>query len=1003
MIGQIVSHYRILEELGEGGMGTVYLGEDLHLGRRVAIKFPLTKPDDHQLRARFLREARAASLLNHPNIAAIYDYGETDDGRPFIVMELINGETLSSLIEEAKLPLARAVEIIEDVARALGEAHEHGVIHRDIKPSNVIISERQVKVLDFGLAKHLNAETLQGADSDARTLLATNTQSGTIIGTPLYLSPEQATGAPVDARSDLFSLGAVLYESIAGRPPFSGNSVVEIAAQVIHVNPQPPSAFNPKITNELDRVSLKALAKLPEQRFQSANEFISDLDHASSALRERAPDQTPTQRITVTHAHGAASTLATLSDILRRPRFSVRLVILALVLIGALGWGLKIMWRTTPHQPSAEAQRWYQLGTSALREGTYYKASQALQQATAADNNFALAHARLAEAWTELDYGDKAKDETILAGSLVRDRSSLSPLDALYLQGITDTISRNFGNAIKEYSEIVNRVPDAEKAYAYFDLGRAYEKNEDLENAINSYKKATDLDPQCAPAFLRLGVLYGRRQDFAGAELAFQKAVQIHRASSNFEGVAEALYQHGALYDDQDRGSEAKGQLEESLTIARATGNQYQEIKSKLLLSSVLRTAGDTASAQEYANEVIQLAQANGLENLTTSGLIDLGNSYLLKSDFDHAEQYFKQALEYAQRNKGRKNEARALLSLGSLDQTRGNLDEAVSYIERALGFYQSGGYRQETAQALILLGRLNRDRGNYESAIRAFQQQLDIAQQDGNLKLQALSHEGIGTVLAKQERYPDALSHYEASYALNSKLDNHLAVANSLSNRINLLNLLGRYNETQPLLAELSETSATLKNKQLMMYLDLDLGKAALTQRSFDVAKAKLRTALALASEVQLRESIIEAKRTLCNANALSGATREAVPLCKEAVSLAEQTKDPWLLSRAKLTLAEALLESGDHKTALENSLATVDGFEHTQQKDSEWFALLIAARASQTGNDTAKAHEYANRSLELFKGLEQTWGTDSYRSFLTRPDVMYYHRQLQLLTDSR
>jgi Kae1-associated kinase Bud32 len=246
MIGQIVSHYRILEELGEGGMGTVYLGEDLHLGRRVAIKFPLTKPDDHQLRARFLREARAASQLNHPNIAAIYDYGETDDGRPFIVMELIKGETLSSLIEEAKLPLARAVEIIEDVARALGEAHEHGVIHRDVKPSNVIISERQVKVLDFGLAKHLNAETLQAAESDARTLLATNTQSGTIIGTPLYLSPEQATGAPVDARSDLFSLGAVLYESIAGRPPFSGNSVVEIAAQVIHVNPQPPSAFQPK-------------------------------------------------------------------------------------------------------------------------------------------------------------------------------------------------------------------------------------------------------------------------------------------------------------------------------------------------------------------------------------------------------------------------------------------------------------------------------------------------------------------------------------------------------------------------------------------------------------------------------------------------------------------------------------------------------------------------------------------------------------------------------------
>src|SRR5688500_434935 len=139
MIGQVVSHYRILDELGKGGMGTVYLGEDVHLGRQVAIKLPQTKPDDHQLRARFLREARAASQLNHPNIASIYDYGETADGRPFIVMELINGQTLSTLINEARLPVARAVEIIKDVARALGEAHALGVIIQYNTHSRVII------------------------------------------------------------------------------------------------------------------------------------------------------------------------------------------------------------------------------------------------------------------------------------------------------------------------------------------------------------------------------------------------------------------------------------------------------------------------------------------------------------------------------------------------------------------------------------------------------------------------------------------------------------------------------------------------------------------------------------------------------------------------------------------------------------------------------------------------------------------------------------------------
>src|ERR1039458_2488295 len=189
MIGETVSHYRILSKLGRGGMGVVYLAEDTHLARQVAIKFS-TAPPENEDRARFLREARAASALNHPYIARVYDYGEAPDGQPFIVMELVGGEDLACLLHRGAMPVPQAIRIVQEAAEALGEAHRHGIVHRDIKPSNIVINELgQVKVLDFGLAKLYREPAPPTGDSP--TVLASATAEGTVLGTPAYMSPEQ--------------------------------------------------------------------------------------------------------------------------------------------------------------------------------------------------------------------------------------------------------------------------------------------------------------------------------------------------------------------------------------------------------------------------------------------------------------------------------------------------------------------------------------------------------------------------------------------------------------------------------------------------------------------------------------------------------------------------------------------------------------------------------------------------------------------------------------------
>ena len=341
MIGQTVSHYRIVEKLGEGAMGVVYLAEDTHLGRHVAIKF-LTDSQDHRYRARFIREARAVSTISHPHIAVIHDYGETTECQPFIVMEYIKGETLSDLLHESKLTITEAVEVIEAVGEALGAAHARGIIHRDIKPSNVLVNkDGEVKVLDFGLVKHLHEDHPQEAGPDANTLLA-RTSSNVIIGTPLYLSPEQAMGTAVDARSDIFALGALLYESLTGKPAFSGGSVIEIGARILHFNPPPPSSINKRVHPELDRITLKALAKKPESRYQKAAEMVADLRATRNALDNE--DGHRTQRL-VASKPSHSSAFKSISESLRRPRLSIGFFAFAIVCVGlAIG----LIWPRPP-------------------------------------------------------------------------------------------------------------------------------------------------------------------------------------------------------------------------------------------------------------------------------------------------------------------------------------------------------------------------------------------------------------------------------------------------------------------------------------------------------------------------------------------------------------------------------------------------------------------------------------------------------------------------------
>jgi eukaryotic-like serine/threonine-protein kinase len=292
--GEQIGPYTILEFLQAGGMGEVYKARDTRLDRTVAIKFlPSVLADDAAALDRFRREARAASALNHPRICTVHDTGDYR-GRPFFVMELLEGQSLNERISGKPVPVPELVDLAVQTCDALQAAHAKGIIHRDIKPANMFLTTNgQIKILDFGLAKlaeesHSAATTVTMTEAEIIASAITRTRVGRLVGTPAYLSPEQARGEEVDARTDIFSFGLVLYEMATGRPTFRGQTSGELINAILHETPPKPSALNPAVPGNLERIILKALEKERKARYQSAEELLADLSEFQTARQRRA-------------------------------------------------------------------------------------------------------------------------------------------------------------------------------------------------------------------------------------------------------------------------------------------------------------------------------------------------------------------------------------------------------------------------------------------------------------------------------------------------------------------------------------------------------------------------------------------------------------------------------------------------------------------------------------------------------------------------------------------
>jgi tetratricopeptide (TPR) repeat protein len=931
-IGATVTHYRILSKLGEGGMGVVYEAEDVTLGRRVALKFCSSGRDDEKVRANLLKEARAASSLSHPNIAHIYEFVENPGSDPFISMELVSGVNLRRLLAGRRPSLEETLKVAMGVASALGEAHRHGVIHRDIKPSNIqITSAGEVKVLDFGIAR---APALRGA-GEGTVDAATQTLEG-FTGTPLYMSPEQASGELVDTRSDLFSLGVVLYECLAGKSPFAANNLASTLARLLTWQPPAPSRVNPQSPRRLDRIVLKLLAKDRRQRYASADELLSDL---------RAPAYPLSRRRAMAALAGGVACAGG----------------------GVMAW----LWNAKRHRdPKPAAIPWYREGLAALHYGSYYRASKALARAVEVDPSYAMAHAYLAEAWYELDYLERAKDELLKAMTA---RDSLPTVETLQMDAIHQTVTGEFKAAAGKYQEVLAVTAADERGGALLDLGRAQERNQDTKTAMSTYSEAIRIDAQNAAAWLQLGALQGRTGAHEDSGRSLDRAENLFQTTSNVEGAAECLYVRARFARNL---AQARELIVKALSAARVTGNEQQQIKLLLLSSNSYLDAGQTTEALQDANRAIAIARASGIENLVSRGLIDLGNALFVNGRTADALQTLQEALDIARRNHEKRSEARALVNLGSVRIQTGDTAQGWQDVQAGLTYYRPGSFRTEAALALILLGRAARDKGDYDGARRAFDETLPTLKAAGPSLPLALAQEGMASLEVRQDRWPQALRMFDDTRRAFEAIGNSSGVATNELNVALMQALLGR--------ASLGPVSGQAAGSDPVCDVQI-----VLAQEHFGDARSKAEMLLR-GADARDMETRLGAGLVLGLALARSGAGARGLETCRKAYDLAHAAGKPAAEADALLASAEAALAAGDRADAASYAGRARTFFGSARKPESLWRACALLLRSG--ARDSAIAAEGAAALGEL----KSSWPAEDFRTYLNRPVIRRLYAEL-------
>ncbi|HJR57791.1 MAG TPA: protein kinase [Vicinamibacterales bacterium] len=968
-----LSNYQLDRLLGSGGMGSVYLARDLALDRVVAIKF--ISPDkaaDPSARRRLIREARAAAALDHPNICTIYEVIDDPAGQACIVMQYVEGETLADTLRPAPLDVRFALSLAADLAAALSAAHKRGVVHRDLKPQNVIVTpERRAKLLDFGIARYSGPSAVSGEAVTGTHL----TLTGGLPGTPAYMSPEQVQGRPVDGRSDLFALGAVLYECLTGQRAFKGRNSLELAAEIVTHDPPPASSLRPELNEQHDELCRRLLAKRPEDRFNSADELLG-------ALRVLGAD---TGRSEWSH-HSTGAPASTLRRRLSRPRvLAAAASVAVLALLGV--W----QWRASTVRLDPQAADWYRRGTEAIRDGAPHSARLALNEAIKAAPDYAPAHIRLAEAETELDEVDSAQQSLLRATGLMSE-SRLPYEDRKRVEAIRALMLRDVDGAVRAYGDLASRNPD--DPGVWLDLGRVQDTSARTSEARLSYEKALQIDDQYAPAHLgRASILAseGRRDE---ALKAFDEAERLYRAGSNVEGEVETLIRRGAFLNGLGKLSEARQALDRAKELAGNLRSRAQLIRGQLTLSTVTASNGNFEEAERMAVDAVDAALRAELESVAAGGLVDLAIVLFLRKKSSEADALLVRAIELARKRGAETIIARATLQRAAIMLDSGREAEGIAAARGPLDYFQANRYRRYELSALSLMARAHEALGDYAEAQALAQQALRTATEIKDEAQVAEALENLAGQANAVGNLPEALEYRASGLEIHRRQGDFSKLGFDLVNRADLLIRVGRHSEGAQLLDEI-DAGIT---KELDAYVPrarrantFRLMSAAIQHNQSDVRRHA--GALVQSPNDKPDFSARLADVLLGYADTLGGRpltrARSKGPLAGSLSSPVSRELRYWDLARR--------LAEDDARGALSGVEETLADKAAAISYEFEWRIAAIGAAAARRLNEADRETAFYARAKRAIDRLRREWKSE-VSSYEKRADLVELRRKAGL-----